>query len=89
MAAEKILPPGLWEQRRGTHYQPISDSPDNYVTRPNERAIMGRKNEGGFRLATRVVHAGQDPDPATGATIPPIYATGRYPQDSPGNHKDY
>jgi len=36
---------------------------------------------------TRVIHAGQAPDPSTGAIMPPIYATSTYVQDSPGVHK--
>jgi len=41
------------------------------------------------RLAfdTRVIHAGQAPDPSTGAIMPPIYATSTYVQESPGVHK--
>lgn len=38
-------------------------------------------------LSTRVIHAGQSPDPSTGAIMPPIYATSTYVQDSPGVHK--
>jgi cystathionine gamma-lyase len=38
-------------------------------------------------LATRVIHAGQAPDPSTGAIMPPIYATSTFVQDSPGVHK--
>ncbi len=38
-------------------------------------------------LATRVIHAGQTPDPSTGAVMPPIYATSTFVQDSPGVHK--
>src|SRR5438067_10354330 len=40
-------------------------------------------------FATRAIHAGQDPDPATGATIVPIYATSTYTQAGPGKHKGY
>jgi cystathionine gamma-lyase len=40
-------------------------------------------------FATRVIHAGQAPDPSTGAIMPPIYATSTYVQDSPGVHKGY
>jgi cystathionine gamma-lyase len=39
------------------------------------------------RFATRVIHAGQSPDPSTGAIMPPIYATSTYVQSSPGVHK--
>lgn len=38
-------------------------------------------------IATRVIHAGQSPDPSTGAIMPPIYATSTYVQESPGVHK--
>jgi cystathionine beta-lyase/cystathionine gamma-synthase len=40
-------------------------------------------------LATRVIHAGQEPDPLTGAVMTPIYATSTYIQESPGKHKGY
>ncbi|GIK96697.1 MAG: cystathionine gamma-lyase [Alphaproteobacteria bacterium] len=57
----------------------MPDSPiTNGRTRPNRR---------GF--ATRGIHAGQEPDPATGAIMTPIYATSTYVQQSPGVHKGY
>ena len=40
-------------------------------------------------LATRAIHAGQAPDPSTGAIMTPIYATSTYVQESPGKHKGY
>ncbi len=40
-------------------------------------------------LATRVIHAGQSPDPSTGAVMTPIYQTSTYVQESPGRHKGY
>lgn len=40
-------------------------------------------------LATRVIHAGQAPDPTTGAIMTPIYTTSTYVQSSPGKHKGY
>ncbi|MEN7343277.1 MAG: PLP-dependent aspartate aminotransferase family protein [Pseudomonadota bacterium] len=40
-------------------------------------------------FATRVIHAGQSPDPSTGAIMPPIYATSTYVQSSPGVHQGY
>ena len=42
-----------------------------------------------MRFATRAIHAGQEPDPATGATIVPIYQTSTYTQEAPGQHKGY
>src|ERR687890_637316 len=49
------------------------------MTRPNSNL--------GF--STRCVHAGQAPDPTTGAVMMPIYATSTYVQESPGVHKGY
>jgi len=43
----------------------------------------------GHRFATRVIHAGQAPDPSTGAIMPPIYATSTYVQSSPGVHQGF
>src|SRR5262247_2746613 len=40
-------------------------------------------------FATRAIHAGQSPDPSTGAVMPPIYATSTYVQKSPGVHQGY
>jgi cystathionine gamma-lyase len=40
-------------------------------------------------FATRAIHAGQAPDPTTGAIMTPIYATSTYVQESPGKHKGY
>ena len=40
-------------------------------------------------FATRAIHAGQDADSATGATVVPIYATSTYTQAGPGQHKGY
>ena len=43
----------------------------------------------GHRFGTRAIHAGQTPDPSTGAIMTPIYATSTYVQESPGVHKGY
>jgi cystathionine gamma-lyase len=40
-------------------------------------------------FTTRAIHAGQGPDPATGATIVPIYATSTFTQEAPGVHKGF
>jgi cystathionine gamma-lyase len=42
-----------------------------------------------MKLETKVIHAGQEPDPRTGAVMTPIYATSTYAQSSPGEHKGY
>ena len=41
------------------------------------------------QFGTRAIHAGQEPDPTTGAVMQPIYATSTYAQSSPGVHKGY
>ncbi len=46
-------------------------------------------NFSSFGFSTRAIHAGQEADPATGATIVPIYATCTYTQAAPGQHKGY
>ncbi len=38
-------------------------------------------------FATRVIHAGQSPDPSTGAIMTPIYQTSTYVQESPGRRR--
>ena len=48
-----------------------------------------RKNADRMGLGTRAIHAGQSPDPSTGAIMVPIYATSTYVQESPGVHKGY
>ena len=45
------------------------------------------KKKAGF--STRAIHAGQSPDPSTGAVMPPIYAVSTYAQSSPGVHQGY
>lgn len=49
--------------------------------------MTDRANRQGF--ATRAIHAGQQPDPSTGAIMVPIYATSTFVQESPGVHKGY
>ncbi|MCB9838357.1 MAG: PLP-dependent transferase [Phycisphaeraceae bacterium] len=41
------------------------------------------------RPGTRVIHAGQRPEPTTGAVMPPIFLSSTYAQDSPGVHKGF
>ncbi len=42
-----------------------------------------------MKFSTRAIHAGQDPDPTTGATIVPIYQTSTFTQTGVGEHKGY
>lgn len=52
---------------------------------------MSRKKAGNQRLGfdTRAIHAGQSPDPTTGAIMTPVYLTSTYVQKSPGQHQGY
>jgi cystathionine gamma-lyase len=42
-----------------------------------------------YKFGTNAIHAGQEPDPSTGAIMTPIYQTSTYVQGSPGAHKGY
>lgn len=46
-----------------------------------------RDEQHGF--GTRAIHAGQEPDPTTGAVMTPVYYTSTYVQDGPGVHKGF
>jgi cystathionine gamma-lyase len=52
-------------------------------------AMKNRSKSDALGLGTRAIHAGQHPDPSTGAIMTPIYATSTYVQESPGKHKGY
>ena len=47
------------------------------------------KDPSKFRFETLAIHAGQEPDPATGAVITPIYQTSTFAQEAVGQHKGY
>src|SRR5882757_7593898 len=42
-----------------------------------------------MKFGTKAIHAGQEPDPTTGAIMTPIFQTSTYVQESPGKHKGY
>ncbi len=46
-------------------------------------------NKENFGFETRAIHAGQEPDPTTGAIMTPLYLSSTYVQSSPGHHKGY
>ena len=50
---------------------------------------MGETERHGLGFETRAIHAGQDPDPASGAVIPPISLSTTFAQDAVGDHKGY
>lgn len=51
--------------------------------------MISKENMGDLGLGTRAIHAGQHPDPSTGAIMTPIYATSTYVQSSPGVHQGF
>jgi len=53
------------------------------------RSMASKKAAQALGLGTRAIHAGQHPDPSTGAIMTPIYATSTYVQSSPGKHQGY
>ena len=55
------------------------------MSQPNSTDI----NPDHLGFATRAVHAGQSPDPATGAIMTPVYLTSTYVQEWPDKHKGY
>jgi cystathionine gamma-lyase len=62
---------------------PIRSASDN----AEAMAAMQQEPTARPAFATRAIHAGQVPDPTTGAVMTPIYATSTYVQQSPGVHK--
>src|ERR1700712_5542695 len=42
-----------------------------------------------MKIATKIIHAGMEPDPSTGAIMTPIYQTSTYVQSAPGQNKGY
>src|SRR4051794_22413440 len=75
---------GSISSRTGTG---LAAEPDR-IRRKGARAKMSQYDaDDGF--STRAIHAGQDADPATGATVVPIYATSTFTQESPGQHRGY
>jgi cystathionine gamma-lyase len=52
-------------------------------------ASRGGGSAGTSRIETLAIHAGQAPDPTTGAVMTPVYLTSTYVQDGPGGHKGF
>src|SRR3990172_4570549 len=68
--------------RPRTWSAPPPDPPLGFAPSPNE-ALMP------LRFDTLAIHAGQEPDPTTGAIMTPVYLTSTYVQAGPGEHKGY
>jgi cystathionine gamma-lyase len=56
---------------------------------PNKTLELKMSDNKHHKIGTRAIHAGQSPDPSTGAVMTPIYATSTYVQKSPGVHQGY
>jgi len=62
-------------------------TPENHPHTNSHPHAATREVEFKRHLETRVIHGGQSPEPATGAVMPPIFATSTFRQESPGVHK--
>src|SRR5271154_32283 len=85
-----LLPHRAWHRAWRSHAVVVENAVvDNgeWETDPEDGTMATDYSKHGF--STRAIHAGQDPDPATGATVVPIYATSTYTQEGPGKHKGY
>lgn len=58
-------------------------------TNSSSRSTSEEDGRSPHGFGTRAIHAGQEPDPATGAVMTPIYQTSTYAQDAPGVHKGH
>ena len=76
----------LFSQPSALSPQPLNETVGG-TNDPQGFEIMETKHKQG--IGTRAIHAGQEPDPTTGAVMVPIYATSTYAQRSPGEHKGF
>ena len=74
----------------------VSDLSNSRQAKAHKSPAMNTESSSSYSLAhvhsgfgTRAVHAGQAPDPASGAVMTPIYQTSTYAQEAPGKHKGY
>jgi cystathionine gamma-lyase len=63
--------------------------PHLFTPLPARKQVAGSVPPPKMAFATRTIHAGQSPDPTTGAVMTPIYTTSTYAQQSPGVHKGF
>ena len=64
----------------------IIEDKSKLTSTPSTLERVGERPQG---FATKAIHAGQEPDPTTGAVMTPIYQTSTYWQKSPGDNKGY
>jgi cystathionine gamma-lyase len=67
----------------------MSDTPDAGPTDDEQHEATETDDRHAGRFETRAIHAGQDPDPATGAVMPPIHTSSTFAQDAPGEDRGY
>jgi len=70
-------------RRKKDLFDPVAE------VRKIRRVHVGPPAERAHGFGTRAIHAGQEPDPSTGAIMTPVYMTSTYVQSSPGVHKGY
>lgn len=72
-----------------TKKAPVKKAPAKAVKAAPKAVAKVRVKNSGHDIATRTIHVGGEPDPVTGAIMPPIYQTSTYVQSAPGIHKGY
>jgi cystathionine gamma-lyase len=65
------------------------EAADPLACEPTRAALRSGGKAQRLGFGTRAIHAGQSPDPTTGAVMTPIYTTSTYAQQSPGVHKGF
>src|SRR4029079_16897991 len=75
--------------RRPTHDRSARRSRDGTDHGTGSERVPIRMKDDAVGFGTRAIHAGQEPDPVTGAVMTPIYYTSTYAQTAPGEHKGY
>src|SRR5437762_2274112 len=102
-AAFRKVDDSLYVIKQGSAYVMISVVPwgrDKAMLRATAQLVKGCRMTGDLAtqllelnghlgFGTRAVHAGQEPDPVTGAVMTPVYYTSTYVQSAPGVHKGF
>ena len=78
----------FWRHLDGAPQCPTPEGPRAFPAQrdgnPYARDVVTQEHRSKSGFETRAIHAGYEPDPTTGAVIPPIYATSTYKQDGVG-----
>src|SRR5262245_24712463 len=81
--------PGTIQSISDTRQRPQSSGMPNAARGVRFMDAMPESENQRMNFSTKAIHAGQDPDPATGAVTVPIYQTSTYAQEGLGKHKGF